>query len=723
MLYISLACNTRVDVTQHFQAACDGRSSCSVSPSMADSRPDFTKLCGKMHLSLTYVCVPSEAIVTEKRADKATEEDAAGRGPGKGKKNQRQPKGVYDPKSSVIRGHKTSRLDETNSRDTRQLVNSAMSDLPGQLNARVSPKMDSTPVKMRPDSSSLQATSSASKLQPLFIALAVGLFILLIAMVFVIVVCRRKTRVPPSRKRTPTTGLVVKHTCDQGTSFWSTHRQTSKGDSWGGKKQPCSACHTQSVHTPSKLELNYDSGHIDPCRCGATSSLGSVGQVGGIEHSCVVVGAAGPVVDMQDSFHPCCNPSGPCSGHSPQPHFLTGGYGLPALSRAGESYPIGVNNVQYVVGLHTNELTKGTVSYTDQHSLSQSNSSSSGVGVNSAQMTVYGSPYPLGMTLGSSTQPGTRIDSIAYSTGHKESPLAESSSGRGCDGGSGTSEPSETFHFTCPRTKSGCHAVNNPLVNRPLLDYLPIPGTGMTMNSSEYMSRIPSQRGAGSPYDATSARSLVSAVSRPGRADTSPRPSFRSSSSTERNFTTPPSYLTTKFGNERALGMDYVSEQLNSRETYDQVAGYLHAAESELCNQKTLQRQSSQRGQYTILSPVEPNHLSDVPGTNNFDQGSSESLTVPLLEPPTNFRSPTKLLNSSEAADYIGLDADDDLSNSQSSQKPVDADTRKLTTRDVDGGSGDGIEKPPPPIAPLRVFSNADNITGLSKDVCYFSVR
>ncbi|THD28592.1 hypothetical protein D915_000565 [Fasciola hepatica] len=54
--HTSTACNTRIDVTQHFQSACDGRSSCSVSPSMADSKPEFTKMCGKMHLSLTYVC-------------------------------------------------------------------------------------------------------------------------------------------------------------------------------------------------------------------------------------------------------------------------------------------------------------------------------------------------------------------------------------------------------------------------------------------------------------------------------------------------------------------------------------------------------------------------------------------------------------------------------------------------------------------------------------------
>lgn len=371
--------------------------------------------------------------------------------------------------------------------------------------------------------------------------------------------------------------------------------------------------------------------------------------------------------------------------------------------------------MQCVGGHHGNEFANGLVTYTDQHSLSQSNSSSSGVGVNSAQMNTYGSPYPLGASLSSPNQ------AVAYSNVHKESPIAESSSGRGCDGGSGTSEPSEIFHLTCPRSRPSCHAICNPLTNRQLMEHLPISGSVVPMNTSDYISRIPSQRGIGSTsYDATSARSLTSAISRPSRNDTSPRPSFRSSTSTDRNMTTSPGYLP-KTVADLPLASDYMNGHTNSRGTYDQVPVYHHVLESELCSQTTLHRTTSQPGHYNIMSSMEPGSANDTRVTANFEQGSSESLTIPLLEPPSNFRSPAKLLNSSEVADYIGLDAEDDLSNTQSSQKPADVVVRKISRTVVD--TGDGIEQPPPPIAPLRVFANSNNLIGLDKDSCYFPVR
>ncbi|THD18468.1 hypothetical protein D915_011037 [Fasciola hepatica] len=606
------------------------------------------------------------------------------------------------------------------------------------LLARISPKINSSPTKTNSESMTILNQSSNSSLQPLFIALGVGLVVLLIAMVLVIVACR-KSRVPISRKRPkqrqqqqPDPGLMAKHTCDLRTSFWSTGRQTSESSSWMEKKhqqhrqqQPCKACHSHDINSPSKMAVSCDPCHAESCRCGVPSSISSTGHNTGLDHSCSTVGGGGisgcvPLVELQNSFHPCCNSSGPCAGHSPNPRLPLGSCGLSALSGINEGFPVPLDNIQYVVGLHTNELTKGLLTYPDQRSLSKSNSSSSGVGVNSAQMTVYGSPYPLGTALGSPAQAGARIDSVAYSTAHKESPMAESSSGRGCDGGSGTSEPSETFHFTCPRSRPSCHAISNPLTNRQLMNYLPIPGSVMPMNASDYMSRVSSQCGIGSTsYDATSARSLVSVVSRPGRTDTSPRPSFRSSTSTERNLTTPPGYLP-KIGTDRTLGLDYVTEHPNSRETYDQVPAYHQVLESELCSQTTLHRPPSQRGHYSILPSMEPESISDAHAPISFDQGSSESLTVPLLEPPSNFRSPTKLLNSSGTTDYIGLDAEDDLSNLQSNQKLADMIIHKTNrTTDV----GDGVEQPPPPIAPLRVFANSSNLIGLGKDSCYFSAR
>ncbi|CAH8560820.1 unnamed protein product [Schistosoma turkestanicum] len=82
-------CSSTIDITNYLSNTCDGRGSCSINPNTIDLSINEIQKCGKMHLSLVYVCVPTELIMTKKFIDTSNQRHNE-----KQKTIQRQPKGM-----------------------------------------------------------------------------------------------------------------------------------------------------------------------------------------------------------------------------------------------------------------------------------------------------------------------------------------------------------------------------------------------------------------------------------------------------------------------------------------------------------------------------------------------------------------------------------------------------------------------------------------------------
>ncbi|KAH9589647.1 kinase-regulated stress-responsive transcription factor skn7 [Schistosoma haematobium] len=82
-------CSSTIDITDYLSSSCDGHSTCSVNPNTIDLSMNKIQKCGKMHLSLVYVCVPPELIITKHFIDTNNERHTE-----KQKTNQRQPKEI-----------------------------------------------------------------------------------------------------------------------------------------------------------------------------------------------------------------------------------------------------------------------------------------------------------------------------------------------------------------------------------------------------------------------------------------------------------------------------------------------------------------------------------------------------------------------------------------------------------------------------------------------------
>uniref|UniRef100_A0A5K4FGH8 Protein kinase domain-containing protein n=1 Tax=Schistosoma mansoni TaxID=6183 RepID=A0A5K4FGH8_SCHMA len=88
-------CSSTIDITDYLSNSCDGHSSCSVNPNTIDLSMNKIQKCGKMHLSLVYVCVPPELIITKHFINTNNERHTE-----KQKTIQRQPKEIQTVRSS-----------------------------------------------------------------------------------------------------------------------------------------------------------------------------------------------------------------------------------------------------------------------------------------------------------------------------------------------------------------------------------------------------------------------------------------------------------------------------------------------------------------------------------------------------------------------------------------------------------------------------------------------
>ncbi|KAG5442700.1 hypothetical protein CSKR_202614 [Clonorchis sinensis] len=651
---LNIKCPTSFDVAESLQLACNGQSSCSISPNTVGGSGRQPGTCGKMHLSLTYVCVPPEWIVMNKQSVQLSE-------PKKRSKTQRLPKGAISNKLMTnpeeTRHNRYKMNDQTNlkpdtAEDEEEISQDIRKTPAAEPNAR-----DSNPQQL---TSAVKLGSGKSIFQPLFIGLGVGAAILLLGSICLIVFCQNH-RIPTHRLKQSHDDSKMHHksqdnrTCSSScNSTWHKHSVGCPHDQhWAELNRHC--------HTLFKHHLVLD-------------------------------------------------------------YYFTNGSQMTA-----EGFVSNAPDVQYMMAIRAENVPNETTNpfILDQYSINQSNSSSSGVGLNGTPIG-YGPPFSMNLSSIASTElRNNRYDSSLYSGNPAMKCLSAggSSSGRGCDGGSGVSETSEAVQCNPQHFKqfySGPYAgIPVPVEYSPRVFGKAFPQTqesGLTMpvesstaysimNSCclpDYQHYLHKSSVPESDYGQSiaSAHSSVSAVSKPRSNAPVRRPSFRTALDIKpANLTS--TLLRDKRGEENEIGNTTPCFLAITPDPSKQVH----------CNGTgcSLVRRQSQRSRYSPIADEDERAMT--PNTNRTR--SMESLTEPLLEPPTNFRTtPVRHSNDFECPTKIPESTPENQE--MSITKPPDV---ILKTKNASNfAQFDDADLPPPPIAPLRVLSTASNRISVPSD-------
>ncbi|KER30673.1 hypothetical protein T265_02916 [Opisthorchis viverrini] len=696
---LNIKCQTSFDVAESLQLACNGQSSCSISPNTVGANGRQPGTCGKMHLSLTYVCVPPEWIVMNKQSVQLSE-------PKKRSKTQRLPKGAISNKlltnPEETRHSRYKMNDQTNHKpdtaeDDEEMSQDVRKTPAAEPNAR-----DSNPQQL---TSAVKLGSAKNIFQPLFIGLGVGAAILLLGLISLIAFCQNH-RIPtqrlkqshddPKRHQKSPGNRTCSSSCN---STWHKHSVSCPHDHhWAELNRHCHSCLLQDETRPqcSPVELSCAENDLQP---------------------------SAPFSNMQESYlhrhhSPFCNPT-------PTPNLS-----LPVTQLSGngsqmtaEGFVSNTPDIQYMMTIRAENVPNETTNpfILDQYSINQSNSSSSGVGLNGTPIG-YGAPFSMNLSSIASTDlRNNRFDSSLYSGNPVMKCLSAggSSSGRGCDGGSGVSETSEAVQCNPQSFKqfySGPYpGIPVPVQYSPRVFGKAFPDTqesGLTMpvesstaysimNSCclpEYQHYLHKSSVPESDYGQSiaSAHSSVSGVSKQCSNAPVRRPSFRTALDIKPGLTS--TLRSDKHGEENEMSTRFVAltPDPSKQAQYNGT-------------QYSLVRRQSQRNRY---SPIADEDERAMTSTTNRTP-SMESLTEPLLEPPTNFRTtPVRHSSDFECPNQIQESTSDDQD--RSITKPPDVVLK--TKNSSNFAQFDDTELPPPPIAPLRVLSTASNRIPVSSD-------
>ncbi|KAF8570501.1 hypothetical protein P879_00050 [Paragonimus westermani] len=689
-------CPTSVDVTDALRELCNGESTCSVSPNMVQRNQKQSTSCGKLHLSMTYVCVPSEWVVVKIRNKHRTDGNERSL-------NHRQPKATLNSATYAK---------DAPARDARQLVYSSAEKNSEENSVFQSKTMDvgSTSEVVNPKKSRSRTPSElqTAVLQPLFVGLGVGIAVILLGLILVTVGCKHRRR-SPGRKNRFLYGRNHAHgsseTCPSHCTGNTSGSRTGTDQQGITSKPTCPGClvHDEQRQQCSPNKLVYS----DKCQYSETGSSPSAGCAflpdGCLHHH-----------HHNLPQHSYCTSTTLCS--TPTPTNPLKNFPMQLNTNA---LHLNATNVQYMFGTQPDAVSpESTQIYnTDQQSM---NSSGSGVGMHSnTNHVVCGPPFALPVT--------SALAAIDVRGNQSETNIC---SGRGCDGGSGASEPSEAFHCGSPYSRSYYATQQNAglakTVNYNLLRlggpygdevYKNIQGEASSMysNAPDYAIHM-HHSVVGTPEYGQSTASVRSSLS-----NVSPKPANQ----TMLEYKSSRYHYPSKPGPPRS-------------KQYDIPAGYptAHVQNvSDYYNQPTLSRQPSQRSRYAPIHDEE-DQVSQLSGRlettvveacdGSNDCESTGSLTEPLLEPPTNFRSPVKLPpNQSQphAAKMNDRFHPDAFVNScPVFEKPPDL----IMNRSMKAAeSSEMLELPPPPIAPLQVYScqGKTNSTAFPRQIPYIIRR
>ncbi|CAL8100515.1 unnamed protein product [Calicophoron daubneyi] len=692
-------CVHGVDITDSIWDSCSGQSSCSISPNMAKQREELLKKCGKMHLSLTYGCVPTEMTRKPPERPVANMDKINA----KRKKNQRQPKEVHDAKLQVSLNRPSAKMTGSEPREKPSLnhqpsdqpkqpepvhrrENTGNVDLPGGKT-----ELDERIASISNTGGGLELTPSKG-VQTISIGLGVGLGVLTVLLIVLFLGCRKRRRFTAHRKL-----FNISFTESDNRQNKAGHVCNLHGKTAANTQTPTMACPSPWIKSHQCGCLGCQSLAGTSC----TDELSPNPAAAQPAEKCLLT--AEPVVCglMHANCHPsrtsyCTSVSSTCTiPHGLQPFDPMGG--PTGSGRTSEELLLTSANLQFMTGFQHGEMpvTPSHMRGLDERSVGQSNSSSSGIGGMNLHYPHSGSHFPSPELLKESQQranaesvnplPGCLVQRVASVTG--------SSTGRGCDGGSGSSDPGEQFSMNPPRLKQVTSEQPEPAdelfmglssvqYHNTVYDPLsPHAVPQFTDEQHKMFSAVPPSKylfGPAKPYlqDNYNQGSSVMGLRSHHLSSASQRaPDFGIDNQATLNPSQEPA---------SPIGLQDVFEiSQYSDKKFRQGVSCLAARN---CDTNLREEQSEESQNQTATS----------------DDDSSESFTAPVLEPPSDFRSPAKTSNTTDESVYkkngVSGNPADAIKTTCSSVPKVDIDSPDDEQE---------VEQPPPQMPPLRVLTSS----------------
>ncbi|CAH8870071.1 unnamed protein product [Trichobilharzia szidati] len=693
-------CSLKIDITDYISNSCDGRTSCSVNPNTVKLATSEVHKCGKMHLSLVYVCVPSEFIIAKNYVDNSEERYTE-----KQKTNQRQPKEIQSLRS----GNKISFLNPTDiSVYTNEPLPTIRLDKESDISKPLTDLRKSADFQMKSRSSEILYKGHDSYAQPMspsilqssLIGFGGSLLILLCIVFIVLLICHKSgTRNDYNKSRQNHEPNKYSTAClAHSNNDWSTMNSTAlhPASLLNDIKLLCPGCKLPT--NPCSLMTDIHKYRNENCQCRA---------------------------NIQGSIN-MCSVHHESNNHSDREHCYPTQSSLIGHQNTSELYAMKImpstsNQTPCIFSVCPMQMQNELNMPLSTHTVHSVNS---GITMNEYLPTVTSSvnnihfDYHTQSSLDQNIRPELTQNLIEniytnnkeYSTNTLKAPpsVNSGSTGRGCDGGSGISERSEEVTpnlnlytgFARFERKNDYDNVNE----RRIFDY-----KDNEINKCHYEMHSCKLR-VHNEYGRSLLRSLSNRFSNQDDCQ------HNNTIDNSNNLKLPEKY------HHYAEGKSVFESNMQLNDSSEQSSKSLH----QICSNHT-------EGDYTMLTkgenvyhpcltrkisyreqscnkqgkPQQTTHFSEsitdsvIQQCESACKESTESLSVPLIDPPHHFRTPANKLRPSN----------DECTSSRISSTPTHK-TPDVILKSV-GYNDDNLEQPPPKMPPLRgILTNISTVTG-----------
>ncbi|CAH8606002.1 unnamed protein product [Heterobilharzia americana] len=697
-------CSSRVDITDYISSSCDGRTSCSVNPNTVELPINQLNKCGKMHLSLVYVCVPPELIITEHFIDNADERHSE-----KQKTNQRQPKEIQSPRP----GNKISSL---NPSDVPIFSNEQLPYIRADIESRIKKPLTESrkplDLQMNPRTSdnlyknqeTYVQSVNPSILQSSLIGFGGGLLILLCVLFVVLFICRRNStrndemKSRQSHKPNECTSICLGHS----NSDWSTMKSTTlhpvamSDTSLSNEiKFICPGCKLPT--NPCSIMADMHKYRNEDCQCRVNPNMQGNISMCNMHHDshldreqCYITqsNVIGHRQTSLDLYAVKMTPS--------TPNHSSCVFGVCPMEIQNE-----LNKAYMPLSTHTVNSTNSRNTVNDYMPTVTSS-------INSIHYDYHTSP-PIDPKFRSelthSIVPNIFANNSECNLNSVNAPpsVNSSSTGRGCDGGSGMSDRSEEIApklnpytgFAKIERKNDYDNVNDRRMY----------SNNLNSNVNCQYEIHPSKLITQSEYDGGLLRSPSNNFT--NRDDC--QKNYSNNNATNKPLGNHNHYIESRSLFESNTQLRPTVEQ--SMKSLYQVhldGDYTTLTKEESAYHPCLVRKTSHKQQESHVDEVHPQYTHFSVNENNSTiqrcesacKESVESLSVPLIDPPQSFRTPTNKFQSTDDESTPSK-----LSSTQTN-KPPDVILKSVNYHE------DDLEQPPPKMPPLRgILTNRSVVT------------
>ncbi|TNN18477.1 hypothetical protein EWB00_010254 [Schistosoma japonicum] len=703
-------CLSSIDITDYLSSSCDGHGSCSVNPNTIDLSMNKIQKCGKMHISLVYVCVPPELILTKHVIDNSNERQME-----KHKTIQRQPKEIQ----TIRQGNKIHPADITpyETSQSSVIVTDVESNLKNSLiNSKKSMNIQSnsriTKLLHKTHDSYIQSLNPTI-LQSSLIGFGGGL-LLLLCILFIIILLYRKYNLRNNKfllqsmpKSIECQSMCLPHSNDD----WSTinskvlHNTSTTLDDIKYPGCPgCSGCKL-SINS-CNIITDMHKYHNEHCQCCINSTIQGNINICNIHHE-----------NMNSNRSCYTNQSGIIGHHQHHQHNSSELYPIkmitPSLNQ--QSCMFNVCSIDEMNSSHAPHSTHTINSGNSKHTLTDYMSSIPTSSTNSIHYDYHTSPS-LDIKLRTDITTN-RIDENIYPISNtsylngSQSLNSNSSRGHGYDGINGINDYNEeitnklnVYNGLLKKDKK----TDYDNVNERRL-YNNVISNNSNSNNIQYDIRVPNEIDQGIIKSLSNQFDYQQTINSQNINNTTINSSHKLNEPYEMytKYIDNQSVYEIQSPDKIILEHSMKPIQLNSFQ-YD----YITSTNDNIHpNTKRLLRKISWKQHIDNSNtnfPVINNN------NNSIDNESAESFIVPLIDPPQNFRTSTSEfhVNNDDDAGDNDDDVDDDITldkimSTTPTHKPPDVILKSGNYHD-----DSELERPPPKMPPLRgILTNRSVIT------------